>query len=359
MKSINKVSVFYRNQKVGTIALTPDHLLAFQYDTAFLRTGFSISPFKLPLRDDVFLASSHPFGGNFGVFDDALPDGWGNLILDRYLSEKGIDPQSVSLLQRLALVGSAGRGALEFKPDWSSYSLSEIENFDIISAAVKEILNDVKDADTKLLYNYGGSPGGARPKIFIQFKEAEWMVKFPAGNDPVDMGETEYKYALLAKSCGIEMSEVYLFDNRFFGTKRFDRSDEEKIHTISAAGLLHADYRIPSLDYNDLLKTCFVLTKNMEEVYKVFRLMVFNIAIGNKDDHAKNFAFQYKNNQWVFAPAFDLLPSNGFNGNHTTTVSGKGNPSIADMLKVSKENGLDVKITENIIASTLKKVSEK
>lgn len=217
----------------------------------------------------------------------------------------------------------------------------------------------MKEADTELFYNYGGSPGGARPKIFLRYKNEEWMVKFPAGNDPETIGETEYKFALLAKSCGIEMSDVHLFDNRFFGTKRFDRSDEGKTHTLSAAGLLHADYRIPSLDYNDLLRTCFALTKNMEEVYKVFRLMVFNMAIGNKDDHAKNFAFQYKNDHWVFAPAFDLLPSNGFNGNHTTTANGKGIPGTEDLMTLALKNGLDKGKSKKIIDEVLDKVSQK
>ncbi|MBN2728988.1 MAG: type II toxin-antitoxin system HipA family toxin [Bacteroidales bacterium] len=359
MKSIDKILVYYRNQKVGTLALTLDHLLAFEYDAEFLQNGFSISPFHLPLQGGVFVAPRKPFGGNFGIFDDALPDGWGNLILDRYLKEKGIQPNSLTLLQRLALVGSSGRGALEFKPDWNDYQIEEIKNFDRVSSEIKKIINDVKDANPFFLYQYAGSPGGARPKIFVRHNNEEWMVKFPSGNDTDNIGKTEYEYALLAKACGIEMSEVNLFQNRFFGTKRFDRMPEGKIHTISVAGLLNADYRSPSIDYNDLLKMGFILTKNMEELVKIFRLMVFNVAIGNKDDHARNFAFQYKENQWVFAPAYDILPSNGFNGSHNTTVSGKGNPSMADMLKVSKENGLNVKITENIITGTLKKVSEK
>ena len=100
-----------------------------------------------------------------------------------------------------------------------------------------------------LLYKYGGSSGGARPKVFAKLDGCEWFVKFKATSDPVNVGEIEYNYSL-AKECGIRMAETRLFDNRYLGVKRFDRTPQGKIHTISAAGLLNANYRIPSLDYS-------------------------------------------------------------------------------------------------------------
>jgi serine/threonine-protein kinase HipA len=116
MKEVKVVEVFMNTSKVGRIALTPDFLCAFEYEPAYLTSGISISPFYLPLKSQVFIAKRDPFKGGFGVFDDSLPDGWGHLILDRYLQRKHVDPAKLTILQRLALIGSTGRGALEYSP---------------------------------------------------------------------------------------------------------------------------------------------------------------------------------------------------------------------------------------------------
>jgi len=342
MNEIKVVEVLMNGQKVGRIALTADTLCAFEYDAAYLARGQSISPFNLPLKSEVFIAKRTPFNGGFGVFDDSLPDGWGNLILDRYLKHKGIDPTKLTLLQRLALVGSTGRGALEYKPDYSESTTNEIINFDSLASEAEKILTtDYVGDSLDTLYKYGGSPGGARPKVFVKIDGKEWLVKFKATVDPVNIGNIEYDYSLLAKKCGINMPETRLFEEKYFGVERFDRTSKGKIHTVSAAGLLNANYREPSLDYESLLKLCHILTKNMEEVYSLFRLMAFNVAIKNRDDHAKNFSFQLVGNEWKLSPAYDLLPSSGFNGFHTTTVNNNGEPTTNDMLVVAEKVGLN------------------
>jgi len=350
MNEIKITEVFMNGIKVGQIALTPDALCAFEYEPAYLASGVSISPFNLPLKSGVFVAKRIPFNGGFGVFDDSLPDGWGNLILDRYLKSKGIDSTKLTLLQRLALVGSTGRGALEYRPDYSKSTTDEIINFDNLAVEAEKILTTDYNGETlDTLYKYGGSPGGARPKVFVKIDGKEWLVKFKATMDPDNIGKIEYNYSLLAKKCGINMPETKLFEEKYFGVERFDRSHSGKIHTVSAAGLLNANYREPSLDYEALLKLCHILTRNMEEVYALFRLMAFNVAIKNRDDHAKNFSFQLINNEWKLSPAYDLLPSAGFNGYHTTTVNGNGEPSIKDMLVVGEKTGLNKHRANEII----------
>ncbi|MDL2281499.1 type II toxin-antitoxin system HipA family toxin [Parabacteroides sp. OttesenSCG-928-G06] len=350
MNEVKVVEVYMNGVKVGRIALTPDALCAFEYDPIYLATGESISPFNLPLRQGVFIAKRTPFEGGFGVFDDSLPDGWGNLILDRYLKSKGIDPTKLTLLQRLTLVGSTGRGALEYRPDYSKSPANEIIDFDNLASETEKILTtDYTGGSLEALYHYGGSPGGARPKVFVQIDGKEWLVKFRATIDPVNIGEIEYNYSLLAKKCGIYMPETRLFEGKYFGVERFDRIAEKRIHTVSAAGLLGANYRDPSLDYEDLLKLCHILTRNMEEVYALFRLMVFNVAIGNRDDHAKNFSFQLIDRQWQLSPAYDLLPSSGFNGNHTTSVNNNGSPTESDMRIIAEKVGLNKQKMNDII----------
>jgi serine/threonine-protein kinase HipA len=350
MNDIKIIEVFMNSAKVGRIALTPDSLCAFEYDPAFVASEVSISPFNLPLKSEVFIAKRTPFNGGFGVFDDSLPDGWGNIILDRYLKSKGIDPPKLTLLQRLALVGSTGRGALEYRPDYSESTGDEIIDFDKLASEAQTILTSDNNGDSlDTLYRYGGSPGGARPKVFVTIDGKEWLVKFKAAQDPDNIGEIEYKYSLLAKECGIGMPETRLFEGKYFGVERFDRTPAGKVHTVSAAGLLGADYRVPSLDYLDLLKLCHILTKNMEEVYALFRLMVFNVAINNRDDHAKNFSFQLIEGEWRLSPAYDLLPSAGFNGFHTTTVNNNGEPTVEDMLIIAEKVGLNKQRAKVII----------
>lgn len=130
MNNIKQIEVIYDNRLIGRLALTKEGLCAFEYSAEWLGSGFSISPFEFPLKSGVFIAKPRPFEGGFGVFDDCLPDGWGLVILDRYLQQKGINPRTLTLLDRLALVGSTGRGALEFRPDHSVVTRQDYADFE-------------------------------------------------------------------------------------------------------------------------------------------------------------------------------------------------------------------------------------
>ncbi|MCL2561265.1 MAG: type II toxin-antitoxin system HipA family toxin [Rikenellaceae bacterium] len=360
MNNAQLLEVYLAAERVGRMALTPDGLCGFEYDVRWLQAGFSISPLHLPLKTGLIIAKRDPFQGNFGVFDDSLPDGWGNLLLDRFLREKGIDPYKLTVLQRLSLIGSTGRGALEYRPDSSMTDGNELLDFDKLAAEAEKVLLRKDTGDLlDILYRYGGSSGGARPKVFANVDGREWLVKFKSTNDPADVGRIEYEYSLLAKDCGIAMPETRLFEDKYYGVVRFDRTPTGKVHTVSAAGLLHADYRIPSLDYSMLFKLTLHLTKDMEQVCDMFRLMVFNVLISNRDDHAKNFSFQYIDGEWGLSPAYDLLPSPGFNGYHTTTIRGKGEPSLVDIMFIANEVGLSKQRARQIIDLLIEKCSER
>ncbi|MBO8433425.1 MAG: type II toxin-antitoxin system HipA family toxin [Bacteroidetes bacterium] len=343
MNSLRQIEVVYGNRPIGRLALTKEGLCAFEYSAEWLGSGFSISPFELPLKSGVFIAKSRPFDGGFGVFDDCLPDGWGLLVLDRYLQQNGINLRTLTLLDRLALVGSAGRGALEFRPDRSLVSKQDYVDFEKLALEAEQILGN-EDYSGKGIEEFqyrGGSPGGARPKIFTRYDGKEWLVKFRAKNDSERIGAEEYNYSLLAKKCGIEMPETRLFEGKYFGVERFDRTPKGKLHVISMAGLVGADYRLPSIDYAHIFQACAMLTHNVAELWKVYRLMVFNYLIGNKDDHAKNFAFIYRDGDWHFSPAYDLLPSDGINGYKTTSINDRIEPSKEDLFAVAVKAGLD------------------
>lgn len=345
MKSIKVIQVYFGDAKVGRLAQTEEGICAFEYDTNYLIKGSSISPFELPLKNGVILAKPKPFDGNFGVFDDCLPDGWGMLVFDRYLKKQGINPGTLSILDRLSLVGSSGRGALEFRPDQSIMSHDEFIDYNYLAAETAKILKSVDYQSDSIdsLYKQGGSPGGARPKIFVNFEGKEWMVKFRAINDPLNMGQIEYNYSILAKKCGVMMPETRLFEDKFFGVERFDRTAHGKLHVVSVAGLLHADYRTPCLDYLNIFQLCQALTLNVQELWKLYRLMVLNFLIGNKDDHAKNFAFIFRGSEWQLAPAYDILASEGINGYHTTSINASITPTKEDLITIAEKSGLERK----------------
>lgn len=360
MNSIKQIEVIYNNSLVGRLALTKEGLCAFEYSSGWLTSGFSISPFELPLRSGVFVARPRPFDGGFGVFDDSLPDGWGQLILDRYLQLQGINPRTLTILDRLALVGSTGRGALEFRPDKSVVTEQEYADFEKLALEAERILDsdDYAGEGIEEFQQRGGSPGGARPKIFTRYEGKEWMVKFRAKRDPECIGRDEYEYSLLAGQCNIDMPQTHLFENKYFGVQRFDRTQEGKLHVVSIGGLIGADYRMPSIDYSHIFQVCAILTHSMAELWKVYRLMVFNFLIENKDDHAKNFSFIYCDDEWHFSPAYDILPSDGMNGYRTTSINDSIEPSKTDLIAVAVKAGLDKKEAEDIFESihaTIKK----
>lgn len=340
--SIKFLEVYYRSIKVGRLAESSDGRSAFEYDNVWLQKGFSISPFHLPLQSGLMIAKRNPFNGLFGILEDSLPDGWGKLLIDRWLISKGFLLAEIGLIDRLSLVGESGIGAITYKPAQST----DLENpqhysIDYYAAEVHKILNNQPTSSLNEMVNKAGSSGGARPKVLLKLNDEDWLIKFPSSADPKNVGEIEYEYSLKAKKCGIIMPETKLFEDKYFGVKRFDIQNNKRMHLHSAAGLLYASHRLPSLDYKELLKATLYLCRNMREVEKMFRLMVFNVLIGNKDDHAKNFSFLYKEDHWEISPAYDLLPSEGFNGNHSTTVMGKGLPVINDCLEAAKIVKLD------------------
>ena len=318
--------------------------IAFQYDSNFLKSGLQISPFAMPLSSQVRWITNNPFSGLPGVISDALPDGWGNLLLDRQLQRRKLRLSQVSILERLCWVGSNGMGALEFEPatDVEAFEPNEI-HLDVIAQNVDEILAQ-QEAGTALatLKSLNGSSGGARPKIVCLVSEdysrlsrgtmlkdnmKPWMIKFRSSYDSIDQGIQEYIASVVAKRAGIYMPKTHLFtsgNEAWFGIERFDRNQFGKLHMCSVAGLLECDFRIPALDYSHILMMTGRLASR-EDVLEQFRRAVFNYSIGNCDDHAKNFSFLMDaNGQWRVSPAYDLVPSEAIGGEHMTTVCGRG-----------------------------------
>ena len=355
MDNYKYLKVFYNDIIVGTLAKTPERVVAFEYDSDWLNNGFSISPFSLPLVKKVFIPKYEPFGGLFGVFNDSLPDGWGRLLVDRLFLKNKINPVEIDNLNRLAVVQESGMGALTYKPEHKFETKNNVSDFDILSQECSKILESQNSDNLDELFYLGGSSGGARPKILTSIDNEDWIIKFPSSTDPKNIGEKEYQYSLCAKDCKINMTETRLFPSKicsgYFGIKRFDRKNSKKVHMVSVSGLLETSHRLPNLDYNLLMKLTLKLTRNYEYIEQLFRLMCFNVFAHNRDDHSKNFSYLYDDNkkEWYLSPAYDLTYSSSFNGEHATTINGEGkNPSLDDVLAVAKNIGLNEKSAKEI-----------
>ena len=350
MKQIKSVEVRYHGITVVTLSEYKERLTAFQYSQRWLSEGFSISPFSLPLSNEVFFSKIEPFNGLFGVFDDCLPDGWGMLITDRLLQSKGLDPRSISNITKLSLLGGNAKGALEFYPSQLDTESTSSLDFDSLYEQCSALFDDKTIvSDYYDLFPLSGSSGGARPKAYVLIDGKQWLLKFPTTQDGSDSGLKEYQYNQMARECGIKTPEFRLLHSQktpgFFACKRFDRSeDSDRIHMISAGGLLEVSHRFPMLDYSHLMKLTSILTKDAREVQEMYRRMCFNEIAHNRDDHAKNFSFLFDDSdfRWVLSPAYDLTYSNSMNGEHATTVNGNGlNPTDEDMITTGTAGGLE------------------
>ena len=213
MSQRESLEVRMDDRLVGTLALTANHKVAFSYSEEWLEHGFSVSPFSLPLKNEVFVPKKDYFDGLFGVFADSLPDAWGQLLLERLLKERGKKEAQYSVLDRLAIVGKSGMGALTYHPQKEIGMGQQMDDLDELSVHCQKILSTQYSEKLDELYRLGGTSGGARPKIMTEIDGENWIIKFPAHVDKKDVGKMEYDYSLCAKACGIVMSETRLFSS--------------------------------------------------------------------------------------------------------------------------------------------------
>lgn len=361
MKQNKALQVLFDNRVVGTLALAANHKVVFQYDDSWLEQGFSISPFSLPLENQVFVPTKDYFDGLFGVFADSLPDHWGRLLLKRLLLAHEQNPDKLTVIDRLAIVGKSGMGALTYYPEQSFSEENDNTDLDELAFQCQKILHTEYSDKLDELYRLGGTSGGARPKIMTTINDEDWIIKFSAHVDGENAGKMEYDYSCCARKCGITMSETKLFPSEvcegYFGIKRFDRISDiygtKRVHMLTAAALLELDFEQPSLDYHSLMKLTKIITRdNKDDVENMFRRMCFNVFAHNRDDHSKNFTYLYDESadSWRLSPAYDLTYSNTYYGEHTTTVDGNGrNPGKKELLAVGTMAGMKKELCMDII----------
>lgn len=361
MEPVKKIFVSIQFD-AGEIAVgelvSDDKLIYFKYYQEFRESGLEISPIKLKFNTDINQANEIPFEGLFGVFADSLPDGWGKLLLDRALAARGISIANLSPLDRLAYIGTQGMGALIYRPEIFIDHADQFKiELDEIARSTKQIIAGLATDVLDEIFRLGGSSGGARPKILVGYNpitqhligaEKElpppyehWLIKFSASSDSKDVANIEYAYYKMAIDAGIEMSDCRLFEsksgNTYFGTKRFDRQGNNRLHLHSAAGIMHDNFRLSTLDYGHLMDCAFQLERDVKAYEKVLRLAAFNVFANNRDDHSKNFSFLMDGTgKWRLSPAYDLTFSYSGHGMHSTMVAGESaSPTRTHLMKLA------------------------
>jgi serine/threonine-protein kinase HipA len=336
-----------------------------------IAAGTRISPVFYPPEPGLLAARGAAFEGLHGFLADSLPEGWGALLMKRRLEKMGMRWTDLSVLDRLAVVGRQGRGALIYEPSQTPSDAVESVDLDALATESAAILSgeDAELADT--LAKLAGASGGARPKVHVGFSEngkacvaegevaagfESWIVKFRALSDPTDIGPLEEAYARMARAGGIDIAPTRLIPAKdgpgYFAARRFDRPEPGKrLHMVSLAGAIEAPSDGPSIDYDGYLRAIHAVTRHEADLCQGFRRMIFNILAGNRDDHTRQHAFLMNDaGEWRLAPAYDLTFSAGPGGEHYLAVEGEGrNPTRDHVMALAKRHGLAEKLVGQMI----------
>ena len=378
---------------VGAVRWDAQQQLAtFQYSPTFLKKKWDLAPIKMPIKElsRIFSFpelrkgkndSVDTFKGLPGLLADALPDRYGNQLVNLWLAKNGRPADSMNPVEQLCFIGTRAMGALEFEPTQiTAQKVFDIEISSLVETAHKMLskkgtletnFNENEEQALSEVLKIGTSAGGARPKAVIAYNEKtgavksgqttvpkgfeHWLLKLDGVSD-VQFGEThgwgrvEYAYYLMAKDCGINMMECKLLEENeraHFITKRFDRDGNIKHHIQTWCGIQHYDYNnLYGYSYEQLFQTMRILRLPYPDAEEMFRRMVFNVLATNYDDHTKNFSFRLKQGQsWELAPAYDICysydPTNRWVSQHTISINGKHNEiTIADLMTIAKANNI-------------------
>ncbi len=383
-----EVEAFIYDKKIGTILLK-DGRVYFEYDKEFKNSKLEISPLKLPLSlEGVYTNNDEQyFEGLAGVFHDSLPDKFGTKVIERYFESKNIPSYELNVVQKLMFVGDKSIGAISYKPsihkldNHKQQELIELNSF--YENAKKIISGDAIEVVDEMLtfMDSAASAGGARAKAIIGYnpnskeiisgikKELpigfeHYLIKFDFLNDnqkSQDYTKLEYLYMNMAKEAKIEVPSIELLEHgnlTHYLIKRFDRVNGKAKHLHSVAGLTHCNFNVPMhYSYDELFRLTRYLTGNQQDLYELYRRMVFNIIGKNQDDHAKNFAFLMdEKGTWSLSPAYDITYANGtgYTKNHQLSLRGKTNDfTKKDLLDIAKLHSLKDNIAKEIIEQTI------
>lgn len=322
----------------------------FRYAPGYLEhpDAFPLDPLNLPLSGEIFNAN-RPQAGVHGVFEDSLPDDWGRRLMIRCYNLKR-DEQRVPNLLRL--LGSKGLGALGYaeegspEPEATSVSCRRLQELALLAGKFEQEPAAAADDEFSLLFQAGSSPGGARPKALVTDENASYLAKFASAGDRLDVVSLEAAAMELSRRAGIETAETWLMPlgttRKCLLVKRFDvNAAGGRNHLVSMQTLLRADdyYNVGYRDLAEVVR--HVSSQPAHDLYRLYQQMVFNVLIGNTDDHLKNFLMLHDDAGWRLSPAFDLIPNIGFNREHVLRIGLDARPpSFETLLGEAKYFGI-------------------
>ena len=391
-------NVILWGRRIGAVSWDETRSLGvFQYDPAFVGAGIEVAPLTMPARETPYefpVLNRETFRGLPGMLADALPDRFGNRLIDAWLAETGQSPEAFNSVDRLCYIGRRGIGALEFEPSLRKQTrakkLEVARLVDLANRVLDEranlagALRGDNDADAlEDILSVGTSAGGARAKAVLawnpktgEFRSGQldadtgfehWLLKFDGVSnatdtelaDPEGFGKIEYAYASMARASGITMSECRLHHEggrSHFMTRRFDRDvTGRKIHMQSLGAMQHFDFNDPSAySYEQAAMTIRGLGLGMATVEEQFRRAVFNVMARNQDDHVKNIAFLMdRSGNWSLSPAYDVTyaynPGGAWTRDHQMSLAGRRNGfERDDILRFAASIGIKKRKAQNI-----------
>ncbi len=394
------------DETIGAVAWDDKSQLGtFEYTPEFIARGWEVAPIKMPLSDGnrIFsfpelrakqFAGEDTFKGLPGLLADALPDKYGNKLINSWLAQNGRSENSMNPIEQLCFIGTRGMGALEFEPTTfkAKKNTFSVEMDSLVEIAHRMLsqrdqfnTNLSKDEEQAMqdILRIGTSAGGARPKAIIAYNEKtnevrsgqtkvtkgfkHWLIKLDGVSDAQfgqshGYGRVEMAYYNMATACGIQMMPSQLLEENgraHFMTQRFDRDDtNQKHHVQTFCAMQHYDFNdVNSYSYEQLFQTMRILGLPYPQAEEIYRRMVFNVLAQNCDDHTKNFAFLLpKNEEWSIAPAYDICyaysPESIWVHQHALSVNGKRKNIIReDLLTVGKS--MNIKDRDDIIDQIL------
>lgn len=376
---LERIDVFYEGwgerwlwgSLVSTTALTGRPRILFEYSEEARQHGLELSAFTLPLEGPRLRQDfpAHQLGLPGPVYD-ALPDGWGMLLMDRIFRRRGLNTARIGPLERLAYIGSNAMGAMSFEPVASEgQATQEHLSLNQLAADIQDVFQGHDGEFLQRLLQVGGSPQGARPKALIyrdvhtgSFTTATapgleaWLVKFPARDEHPEVCAIETVYAECLRRCGIATPATQHFTlpdgQAAFASQRFDRQNGLRVPMQSLAAFTGADYRAPGeLNYVNFLRATQLCTNDVREMILAFERAVFNVAFNNRDDHPKNVAYLMSSTgQWQLAPAYDVTFCEGPGGYHQMDVMGEALAiNRAALLALAEEAEISAQTAHRII----------
>lgn len=338
-----------------------------EWSREIIAKKLSVDPLpRYPLGLGLQPARTRYFDGLHGFLADSLPEGWGHLVMRKRLAKLGLDIASLTPVERLALVGEGGRGALVFHPATTPGADASMGiDLDALAVEAAQVLSGEDGKLGDVLAKAAGGSGGARPKVHVGFgpngevsvgeselpaDHAAWIVKFKAAEDPLDIGPLEEAYACMADAAGLKLAPHKLLPAKqgpgYFATKRFDRpGGGARLHMLSLTGAIEAPMIAGAVSYDTLLRATQAITRNAADVARAFRRMVFNVLSHNRDDHARQHAFLMdENGAWSLSPDYDLTYAAGPGGEHYLDIEGEGaKPTRKHIDALGVKHGLGAK----------------